>query len=1692
MKYLLNYILLVVPFLLLGQSSNENYIKTINYKVAYNPPAENFADYTQLLSPTDLLVNPNGGASGYVKITENVLEVSFGGSWGASNCLKLGVVKDLNYSGIIPDLELGSINSSSLGTGNPTGIYAKIENKKLIFYSPFFLNQMSINSATNVSGVGGVNYNVNFSNLYVCNGAGGGGGSGTLSIANNIITLAASGGWSSNCNLKTGQIAYLNTVSIPNTELGVITSNGMETAYKAKIENNWLIFYANVQTPSYPTVGGLTFEYNLIPTVDDNDKVENISYYDGLGRIKQSILLGQSTSGNDIVKYFNYEIHGQREKSYLPYVTDNSSLDYRPDALTKTLDYYNTPEFENTSNPYSEILFERSPLMNKIEKSAFPGESWKRSTNEEADHTVKFDAQTNQQNEVRKYKITYDNNEKEKPILEYDGFYNANQLYKIITKDENWVETSEPSENFDHTVQEFKDKDGKVILKRGFENNEAIDTYYVYDFYGNLSYVIPPLAADAIDAELQDNAQVYRFFPWTRLASVDENLATEYERLLLEYENQNVQDFDLFQEYGGQGGFTLTSIDGSLQLNLSLSTLNPVRLKTGIIERLDDLGNFEDREIGRIQGDGYEYIFSINSNNLYCSGDGEVSNLNTILNEDNRLSYQKNYSWYNFIEMDENDRQNYDEAYRSIPNELILETNIENHWQATGGISVSINENDYITISANISTQSLVSFRSGFSLPLDTERRFLDKTLVHISNGAIDYTISLVDNQVVFSGSGSFSQLNFLTTTPNDNTILTGTVNPEIIEGLCYQYHYDKKNRIVEKRVPGKDWEYIIYDKLDRPILRQDGNQRLQKQWFFTKYDSFGRSLYAGIYTNLTIVTRSAIQTIVDNESILNEVKSTATFLNGGIHLNYTNQAFPIVNIDVNSVIYYDNYNFQNNLSIPQLVYDTPISTRLITLQTGVHTRVLGTNQWIFNVMAYDDKARLIYLHKWDNFSGFDEISEMKLDFEGKTVETSKTHNKKVTIVDGQYSTTYWMVTKLIDKYDYNHVGNVLKHTQNEYGYNHQELLTYNKYNELGQLIQSKVGGAYSPQLNFDQTTSLQTIDYAYNIRGWLKSINNPDATLVDDLFAYKINYNSKVFNESQELFNGNISETHWKSRTDNKLRNYSYKYDALGRLKKADYMTSYPLAINPTQNEDYTEGPIEYDNNGNILALKRKGLKLNNTVDIIDDLDYSYHSMSNKLREVLDAGSAAGYSDIINTEDDFIYDVNGNLTRDLNKGISLITYNFLNLPTKIYFTSNNNQDYIEYFYDSFGSKLKKKVFKNGLMTETAYNGGFVYKKLNNAQNVAFEYLMTSNGYAIRDNNNNLAYVYQFKDQNGNIRLSYSDINKNGSISSDEVLEENNYYPFGLNHSGYNNVVNAFSNSSAQKIKFNGKEHQDELGLNVTAMDFRQYDNALGRFNVIDRLAEMAPSLTPYRFAFNNPVYFSDPTGLWEKNAKGNWVTSDFGEIANLMSFLQGTHKSTNARNVNDFILEEIKFAEGEGTRLDEVTVETFNENSYAEASDNIASQIYNTEFYNFDWKSINTKIAAFGLGNGIKTELFNYTIRNNYKSAKTWSEFNKLSPRQQAWRANNTLGKFGSNYLKAAKGLGVLGATATTSYTVYNTYDYYKNGGTDGSVFAKAALDTVMTGVGFLGPIGFGISATYFILDSAGAFGDFGKIPEN
>lgn len=265
-----------------------------------------------------------------------------------------------------------------------------------------------------------------------------------------------------------------------------------------------------------------------------------------------------------------------------------------------------------------------------------------------------------------------------------------------------------------------------------------------------------------------------------------------------------------------------------------------------------------------------------------------------------------------------------------------------------------------------------------------------------------------------------------------------------------------------------------------------------------------------------------------------------------------------------------------------------------------------------------------------------------------------------------------------------------------------------------------------------------------------------------------------------------------------------------------------------------------------------------------MDDLTYSYAPNTNKLMKVADAAAIDQYGfrdDAVNTAsdatDDYLYDQNGNMTRDDNKGITSISYNHLNLPVQVNFGGDN----IKYDYAADGTKLKKTVSTTG--TETLYANGYLY------EGNTLQFFRHAEGYVSAENGN-FEYVYEFKDHLGNTRLSYTDANGDGDIATNEIVKESNYFPFGLVHRGYNGNVSPLGNSIAKKYMFGGKEYQDELDLGWYDVSARNYNPALGRWMNLDPLAEQMRRHSPYNFAFDNPIYFQDYDGMAPSGCCGN------------------------------------------------------------------------------------------------------------------------------------------------------------------------------------------------------------------------------
>ncbi|SFW77797.1 RHS repeat-associated core domain-containing protein, partial [Sinomicrobium oceani] len=342
--------------------------------------------------------------------------------------------------------------------------------------------------------------------------------------------------------------------------------------------------------------------------------------------------------------------------------------------------------------------------------------------------------------------------------------------------------------------------------------------------------------------------------------------------------------------------------------------------------------------------------------------------------------------------------------------------------------------------------------------------------------------------------------------------------------------------------------------------------------------------------------------------------------------------------------------------------------------------------------------------------------------------------------------------------------------------------------------------------------------------------------------FNFQINYNKSRSGVVDPLYNGNIAETYWKTSNDNTMRRYAYTYDALNRITSGKFNGG-------GQTDRYTVEGITYDKNGNIEHLTRRGHVNSGATSfgVMDNLAYTYDT-GNKLLKVTDSGNKTyGFKDGTNTGNDYTYDANGNLLTDANKGITGISYNHLNLPTQVSFGSNK----IAYIYDASGTKLKKEVTQGSSVTATEYAGNYIY------ENGQLQFFNTPEGYVTKENNT-YTYVYQYKDHLGNVRLSYTNTGT-ASAPQLEIIEENNYYPFGLEHRGYNNQINGPENNYQT---YQGKEHQKELSLNWHDFGARNYNAAIGRWMSPDPLSEEFPEWSPYVFTYNNPIKWTDPTGM--------------------------------------------------------------------------------------------------------------------------------------------------------------------------------------------------------------------------------------
>ena len=536
-------------------------------------------------------------------------------------------------------------------------------------------------------------------------------------------------------------------------------------------------------------------------------------------------------------------------------------------------------------------------------------------------------------------------------------------------------------------------------------------------------------------------------------------------------------------------------------------------------------------------------------------------------------------------------------------------------------------------------------------------------------------------------------------------------------------------------------------------------------------------------------------------------------------------------------------------------------ANRPIYLQTG-----LQRAKKLYTTMRYDEFNRLIYksdgrLQMWNFYDTYDSIPQIAmLSYVPKSGYGMRSNNVKTLQTGSRDFTDDWRVLHTVYYYDIKgqliqkrsqnilggydayyylrtYTGNVgrMLHEHFAGGVRHEEIVYYdydqadrlamvshqfdggpivrlrqNSYDSLGRL---------SSQCVFDR----EIVTYSYNIKDWVTMISSHN-------FSETLSYNDGNIQQ----YGGNISALEWRATVGSLNRKYDFRYDDLSRLTNAYY--SENGSLNSHYNTYY-----HYDSMGNMLWMRRNGLQDGGTFGEIDNVYFIYNG--NQLVKADNRVESPTYkdawcfADVPSGAKEYEYDENGNMTRDINKGIIYIEYTFLNLPAYIEFSGGKK---ISYIYDNKGNKLKA-VYQTALPSSELildYCDNMIY------ENGELKQVLVDGGY-ISFTNGKAVYHYYLKDHLGSNRVVVNH-------DSGEVEQVNHYYPYG-------GLMAESIGGSVQRFKYNGKELDRMHGLDWYYYGARWYDGT--RFLTVDSKANKFNAFSSYIYCLDNPARLIDIDG---------------------------------------------------------------------------------------------------------------------------------------------------------------------------------------------------------------------------------------
>ena len=366
----------------------------------------------------------------------------------------------------------------------------------------------------------------------------------------------------------------------------------------------------------------------------------------------------------------------------------------------------------------------------------------------------------------------------------------------------------------------------------------------------------------------------------------------------------------------------------------------------------------------------------------------------------------------------------------------------------------------------------------------------------------------------------------------------------------------------------------------------------------------------------------------------------------------------------------------------------------------------------------------------------------------------------------------------------------------------------------------------------------------------------------------------------SSYTYAGSAQQTKHVHTTNGKqdvVEEYDYAYDHVGRLVKTTY------CVNGSDKRELSV--VDYDNYGRILLENIMGKDV-----VLHDYNVRNWPLSiegDNFKERLYYQGTFHFVDGADEAVEYEYDANGNLVRDLNKGIISISYDLNNQPRKIEYNDGRN---VSYLYDAEGSKLSVSynltamssaqpqmpvMQSSNVASANMSNGQKTIEYCGNIICDGDETMILNNvGYALYNKDNNLSFYYYLKDHLGNNRVVVREYG--------EIEQVNDYYPTGA-------LMTSSKGGDTQRFKYNGKELDRTNGLNWYGYGARNYDAAIVRWDGMDKLCEKYSPFTPYGYCLNRFLNYYDKIG----NEPGDFFLSknaaamDFGLFYNGISILE-------------------------------------------------------------------------------------------------------------------------------------------------------------------------------------------------------------